>query len=382
MPTSSTPIDPLQRPAGYLPALNGVRAIAVLLVLAHNFLLIKHPTDLSTGLLVAVLDRGWIGVQLFFVLSGFLITGILLDTRDAPNHFHSFYVRRALRILPLYYAALLMLLVVLPALHLAAPSTNGWLNLSLWLHYFNWIHALYPGESSVPHFWSLAVEEQFYLVWPFLVYRRTPQQVLRLCAAIAALSLLSRVGLLWWFGPGDYVYEHTLSHMDALALGAAGAAVLRRDGGRAQAATSARLLAAGGAVFVLGAIISWGYRVHGWLAQTLGYSLLALSFALWIVAAARADQRHERWQKPLHDRLLGQVGDRSYAMYVLHYPLHTLVGLPLLRTWGWDKHVSMPLALAYLAAAIAATWLAAVATHHLIEAPFLRLRPRFAAARG
>src|SRR5690349_3858611 len=105
---SPAPAHPVSPPAR-LPVLDGLRAVAILLVVPHNLNLIA--TFSGTQLAVAALHRGWIGVQLFFVLSGFLITGILLDARDSPHYYRSFFVRRALRIFPLYYATLLVLFV-------------------------------------------------------------------------------------------------------------------------------------------------------------------------------------------------------------------------------------------------------------------------------
>src|SRR6266852_9355595 len=116
------PQHPVFLPAR-LPTLDGLRAIAILLVVPHNLNLIAMRGG-GAGLLVAGLHRGWIGVQLFFVLSGFLITSILLDARDAPDYYRSFFVRRVLRIFPLYYATLLVLFVLLPALGLLPSSVQ------------------------------------------------------------------------------------------------------------------------------------------------------------------------------------------------------------------------------------------------------------------
>src|SRR5205814_3960566 len=128
---SPAPAHPVSPPAR-LPTLDGLRAIAILLVVPHNLDLIA--TFDGAQLVVAALHRGWIGVQLFFVLSGFLITGILLDARDAPDYYRSFFVRRALRIFPLYYATLLVLFVLLPALGLVPASfkCDAMVELSYW----------------------------------------------------------------------------------------------------------------------------------------------------------------------------------------------------------------------------------------------------------
>src|SRR5438128_1258045 len=110
---------PLRR---HLPALDGLRGVAIALVLLHNFNLDGPVGGAAGRALNAALEVGWVGVQLFFVLSGFLITGILLDTRDAPNARGAFYVRRILRIFPLYYAVLAVRFLVLPHVLTLPPA--------------------------------------------------------------------------------------------------------------------------------------------------------------------------------------------------------------------------------------------------------------------
>ena len=109
--TAKEPPDLAAIARGHMPVMDGWRGLAILVVVMHNagFILSDYPSYGSTSeaVVTTVLSSGWVGVQLFFVLSGFLITGILLDTRGSPNYFRSFYVRRALRIFPLYYAYLL-----------------------------------------------------------------------------------------------------------------------------------------------------------------------------------------------------------------------------------------------------------------------------------
>lgn len=99
-----------------LPALDGLRGLAILLVLSHSLQLFDSPRSWAGRTTEFVLNFGWVGVQLFFVLSGFLITRILMDTRDAPNYFQSFFARRALRIFPNYFPTLALLFLVLPAI--------------------------------------------------------------------------------------------------------------------------------------------------------------------------------------------------------------------------------------------------------------------------
>src|SRR5208282_2425862 len=154
-----------------LVALDGVRGLAIVAVMLTHISIQQVPLH---PLLRGTLALGWSGVDLFFVLSGFLITGILLDTRQCPNYFRSFYARRVLRIFPLYYGFLTFALLVFPYIvspdFMPAPS-HRWLYVCYvanWLPHAQW-HVL-------SHFWSLCVEEQFYFIWPLLILLVSPRR--------------------------------------------------------------------------------------------------------------------------------------------------------------------------------------------------------------
>ena len=149
----------------HIPALDGLRAIAILLVIPHNV----YIFETTRGWLAPfawISNAGWIGVQLFFVLSGFLITRNLLSSRGAPNYYSAFFGRRILRIFPLYYLVLTFFLLVLPeVVNLSAAIRSSYANQPwLWLFLSNWAQPFGKEVYWFPHFWSLAVEEQFYLL--------------------------------------------------------------------------------------------------------------------------------------------------------------------------------------------------------------------------
>lgn len=367
-----------------LPALDGVRGLAALMVVPHNLLLIQTPTDLASGLFVASFDRGWIGVQLFFVLSGFLITGILLDGRgEGLGHF---FARRVLRIFPLYYATLLLVLVVLPAFG-ALPSTvhrNPPQEIWYWTYLSNWSGPFHQGTGSFPHFWSLAVEEQFYLLWPFLIGRRSARSVFVLCLAAAAVGPLSRALVLAWPWPEQAAYEFTVCRIDALALGGAAAAALRDEAWGPRLRQHHRALLAA-AVFVLGvgAVLTHGYRIFGAVPQVAGYLALAIAFALGVLGIACSDLCADRGvTQALRWPALRRVGQYSYGLYVVHVPLHAIVGLPLLAWLGYAKPYPLPVAMAYVALGTLVSYLAAVLLYHGIERRFLKLKAHFPRALG
>ena len=371
-PAPAHPVSPR------LPTLDGLRAIAILLVVPHNLNLIA--TFGGTQPVVAALHRGWIGVQLFFVLSGFLITRILLDARDAPDYYRSFFVRRALRIFPLYYAVLLVLFVLLPALGLVSLESDPMVELSYWAYFSNWYGPFRHGPEAVSHFWSLAIEEQFYLLWPFVIHRRSAEWVMRLCLAIAAASLLLRVAMLVAGTPTQAIYQFLVTRMDALALGGAVAAAFRIPSIASWALNRRQfMLGASFLSIAAGAAISGGYNSLSPMTLSLGYTFLAVAFALLVAAGAAADHLGRAgWPGALRWSPLQRVAKYSYAMYVLSVPLHFLMGKPVLSALGLASTQSILVDLAYIIVGTAVSFLAAAALFHLLEVHFLKLKDRLA----
>ena len=360
-----------------MPRLDGLRGVAILLVLCHQLDrmegggLVQHFLD-------HYLEAGWIGVQLFFVLSGFLITGILVDTRRHEHPYREFLVRRVLRIFPLYFGALVLFTVILPVLG-AVPAEYadhaGW----YWVFLSNWLQPWI--EGPLPHFWSLAVEEQFYLLWPLAALGLEPRRLLQVCIAVAVVSLVCRVVMVAMALPTETVYVSSLSRMDALALGGAVAVWLRLPGNlrRACAASRGLWMAAVAATVLLLAIPGIVDRTSH-EGQTVGYSLLAADFALLVLALASLDASGRsafgsRW---LASRPMALLGLFSFGMYVFHKPLNDLLGTWVLATAGIALPLHLGAGLAYIAAGLVVVFLAGAASHGLYERHFLALRGRLA----
>jgi peptidoglycan/LPS O-acetylase OafA/YrhL len=377
-PGARAPARPSLVLPAHLPALDGVRGVAIFFVVVHMLSLLVAPPDWPGRLLSSFFSYGWMGVQLFFALSGFLITGILLDTRDAPNHLSTFYARRFLRIFPLYYGTLFVAFVVLPVLG-AAPAAiehDRPHQIWLWTYLSNWVSTTGFGSEGFHHFWSLCVEEQFYIVWPFALLSLGPRGCLRLCLAVAVAALGTRVALLAAGATSSTVYPLTVTRMDALALGGAAAAALRIPEVGARLTSRPRRLWAAAPVALAAGALFGGYDLHTFAASGIGYSFLAVACALFVLAAATSDLRPGA-RSLLRAAPLRALGKYSYAIYVLHKPLHDFVGKPALARLGLDASRSTPVAAVYVAAGMTASFAVGYASYHLYEKHFLRLKGRF-----
>ncbi len=375
-PDPSLTAQPEAGPAkSQIPALDGIRGVAIIWVILHNAIDVSQAP--TTGILWAlklIAHPGWIGVQLFFALSGFLITTGLLETRGTDHFFRNFYIKRALRILPLYYTVLLVLLVIVPQLVSWPFDVSS--QASLWLFTVNWTHTSPYGFA---HFWSLAVEEQFYLLWPLLAFWLPPRRLLTACLVLSALALLIRAAMAAAGADGWTLYTLTPCRLDALALGAAGACALHIDPIRRWLAARVRLiLAAALVVFLAGLPLTHVYDRYSWSGETLGYSLLAMVCAAFVTAIALSPTSEVRVAALLAWGPLRSIGKYSYAMYVFHGLLIKMAGEPwMIARFGTAAPAAA--VIAYVAVIAMASYLMGYASYHLLETHFLKLKRLFAA---
>lgn len=367
----------------HLPSLDGLRGLAVLMVIAHNVQMFDPaPSGWMNQAILLLFDFGWMGVQLFFVLSGFLITGILLDSRDEPHQWRNFMARRVLRIFPLYYGTLLVLFLVLPWLGWQPEAYRQDVKNQLWewLYLENWSIAI-GNESQLPHFWSLAVEEQFYLLWPLvLIWQRSSRHVLVTSLMLAGVSVLSRFLMVGAGVDAEAIYVTTPSRMDALSLGAA-AACLLRDPALAPWLREhhTRWLRAVLVLTCLAFLVTHGFPRLSPLGQTIGYFSLSVLFSALIMSTALGDSTgaSHRWHGILKLSMLASVGRYSYGMYIIHKPLHDAFSHPAVRRLGIHTAGSLTWAGLHIAATMVISYLAALLSYHLFEVHFLKLKRHF-----
>jgi len=357
----------------HLPALDGIRGLAVLIVFIFHFGGgAQSPNFLlrSVGLL---LQAGWSGVTLFFILSGFLISGILWDTRSTPDWWRNFYMRRALRIFPLYYGTLFLVFLT------AVAASKGLFSCSrIWIYafYLQNIPPLSVRSEDVgshlwlSHFWSLAVEEQFYLLWPFLLMRmRSLDQAKRLSLGIFLFSAIFRVAI-WYASPHPGIFSGFIfTRAGELALGAYLAMCFRDK------ALWHRLQARAPIVSLVG-FLAAGVVGHSLVLLTpsiflVGLPCITIFFAALLVLGL-GDGVVNRLACVSWLRRLGGI---SYGVYVYH--------VLLIPVFAWivatiAPHASRNAALA-LTFTVAGTLSIGLATisFRFFESPFLRQRSRY-----
>jgi peptidoglycan/LPS O-acetylase OafA/YrhL len=362
-------------------SLDGLRGLAILLVVPHNADITVPVVHGPFAVFAVLIDRGWIGVQLFFVLSGFLITEQLFRSRGAPNYLGGFYARRVLRIVPLYVAAIVLawgLMAVLASRGHAVAHAPAW---ALWLGILviNWTEPLGVEIPGFPQFWSLALEEQFYLVWPFVV-RAFASRLFAITVGIAVAALGARLLMLLLGANTSMVYMWTVSRMDALAFGAMAALIVQ--GWRLRGAAVAPLpwVAGGLGIGLIGALLTELYENGTWATQTVGFTCLGLACMFILLGAVANDlaPRQRRSLAVLRSGLLASVGRYSYGMYVFHMFFAIFAA-------SWVKRIADSFGDARMIACallmLALSYAVGFLSYHLYEKHFLRLGHRYFAPR-
>jgi peptidoglycan/LPS O-acetylase OafA/YrhL len=311
---------------GHIPALDGVRGLAVLGVLLFHFVGTTTATNPFERMVNRILNYGSLGVDLFFILSGFLITGILYDSRSSRSYFRNFYMRRVLRIFPLYYAVLAVVFFVVPAV----PALEGSELVGLrehqawaWLYGVNVYLSIHGAWvlSYLTHFWSLAVEEHFYFVWPLVVWLlgARPRVLMGGALFVAALSYGGRVAASLAGVSPVVTTVLTPFQLDALCIGGFFAVLARQEGGEATLRRWVPRLAAVVTV-LLGASFAFSLLAgpQPALTSSVRSGLFRLAFVALLLHSLTAPATAPA-SRFFRSGVMVTLGKYSYGLYVYHH---------------------------------------------------------------
>ncbi len=369
------PSNGVWEPGQHCLELDGVRGIAIVGVTLYRF---SKELDPATSPALATARNffsvGERGVDLFFVLSGFLITGILLNTKSKSGYFRNFIARRALRIFPLYFATLLVCMFVIPSLLATTvfdlPRSNQWY---LWTYtpnfYMAWENSWCFGPLD--HFWSLAVEEHFYLLWPFAVYFLSLNALLRVSVGIVlGVGVIRTIASLWpeWTVAVDVL---TFFRCDALCMGAILAVTMvQRDHVDRMMWFVKRCLP-----FI--AIVSLVFVVTGKRWMTLPHTVIPVLMVV-LLAIIVTGKKSDSLSQQLRSPCLRWFGKYSYGMYVVQLPLVTLLPIStMISALGLEAMNPILISLLYLVTMVALTCVVAYVSFHQFENRFLSMKRYF-----
>jgi peptidoglycan/LPS O-acetylase OafA/YrhL len=315
--------------AARIPALDGLRGIAILLVLLRHGIFGLESNSSIVNHFLAVGRLSGSGVDLFFVLSGFLIGGILLDARESPRYYTTFYARRAYRILPLYFVVTgVFLLRHLPVrlipgtLGDTSPLAIPGLAYLTFTQNFFMVHVGWFGSTFMLVTWSLAIEEQFYLVIPLLIRKIRGNRIVGALALVIVGAPFLRLLLRHSIAHGDFAcFALMPCRADSLCLGVLSAYLVRRLGFWKQLTTRRGLLwVLNGILFAGMAFMTYrNYAILSLPMTTWGYSWIALFYTCCLLTVVSSSTGI--WHSILCTPLLMRLGTLAYCTYLLHYPL-------------------------------------------------------------
>ena len=354
----------------HIPELDGIRGVAALMVLCHHLFYssIPHPERWNwfVALVSSISRAGGNGVDLFFVLSGFLITSLLVLDRGSPHFYWNFYWKRALRIFPLYLVALACLL---------AFSPQSWRYVLLAFFFIANFTPVFHVVSSGP-FWTLAIEEQFYLIWPRFAAGLSVVKLEKLAIALVVVSPALRL-IAAAFGHHDYLF--TFFHCDGLALGAMLACeqIRKKSPGapappvKNRASVLLFLLPVAIAFIALPSVLSiwfdWESRV---IFGARALELTGISLLCYCVVAAAVDYTGSSLLAIFRSRALTFFGLISYCLYISNS--YVVIGYD--RLFAPMETGNMMQYATRTAAVIAATLIICIVSRYVLELPAMSLR--------
>lgn len=341
----------------YYKELDGVRGIAALMIVFFHFMKGGFFNDSEHYIWLHKISKfGQTGVTLFFVLSGFLITRILLKAKDGEGYFSTFYIRRSLRIFPLYYLFLVLTYFVIPLI-INEPIESFKYTWTYWLYLQNFAITFNWKNIGQNHLWSLAVEEHFYLFWPVLIYYCSVKRLVQMIGVITLLSLLCRIYLIH-IGHGTFYF--TFTTFDCLAIGALLAVNEIRQW------FSVRLLQIGAGVLFVLLVLMW--VIFGSKESlVVQYFKLPITALFYLCCIGILILRETFLNKLFKSKFLTFTGKISYGLYIFH---------PVCFYYLYKYNLRFNLIPA-LVVYFAVSYLIATISFYGFENKFIKLKKRF-----
>lgn len=351
----------------HIPSLDGLRGIAVwAVILYHCF-----PFFVITKI-------GWAGVDLFFVLSGFLITGILYDTKNTSKYYVNFITRRVLRIFPLYYFVLIGVFFILPIFpNLLTTNFKYYENhqLYFWFYIQNWLYSIdgFPKDHTLIHFWSLAVEEQFYIFWPWIVKICPTKHLFKACIILIICSIFFRMSWGFHFNYSVvYQYMATLSRVDALLIGGVMAILIRQNPRWLESMALPTLVIS--SIVILTVILSTGRL--GFLSLSSIYTVIDFCCASLLLLCLSVNPV-PILTRVVNNSILQWSGKYSYGLYVYHYIIFNILGRQMEPTFSSlmknNFLANLTVGIITVVLSIGISYL----SYRYLESPFLHLKKYF-----
>jgi peptidoglycan/LPS O-acetylase OafA/YrhL len=361
--------------------LDGLRGLSVIFVVLYHYTYVFFTNPQITGGLhnfYSFLHWGWIGVDLFFVLSGFLITRILLNSKGSKSYFKNFYIRRGLRIFPLYYGVLILYFIILPLV--GRPIVTLGINhqqIYLWTYSINLFQSK-EGFGDLSHFWSLCVEEHFYFLWPIVIYFFDLKKIKYIAYAYIVFSLMLKNLLFYHYNlPFDFIKLLSFCRFDNILFGAilVFELISKDEVNQTSQIYPKRIIG----LFVLSLIFSI-LRLD--YTGMFLYSVTSVLYSLFFVEIIRCCVHEKNKVKDFFcNPFLNWLGRYSYGIYILHLPTQRLSSIMNRKLGPIVEKIFDPLSFGYhlywVTLCSVVTLIIAVLCWHIYENQFIKLKDRF-----
>lgn len=370
----------------HIKLLDGIRGFAIIFVMLYHFSInFQHQDELMffDFVFAKVLQSGWLGVDLFFVMSGFLITSILYKSTESKNYLKNFYVRRFLRIFPLYYLILFIFIFVLPSLSASLGEDTKLIQENsfwFWTYLLNWRIA-YLGsfnEIQAGYMWSLAVEEQFYLIWPFIVlYFR--ESLIKICMSILLCVISLKIYLFYFAGVNaTSLYVMTITHLDGLLLGASLSVLYLNSGIDEKLKNSFKYVACFALLIIV--VVSYmegNFAFYSDYVSLFGVTACSVLFC-YLLFTMLIKKEDGKLNKLFLSSPIIYMGKLCYGLYLVHHPIGILVSNKIISHDSFVLFGSyMPALVISMLISFVLSIIAAHLSYHFFEIYFLKLKNKF-----